>query len=202
MIVKKDRTGVRYGRLLVVGFSHFEGKNVYWDVRCACGTNKVVMGNSLQCGHTKSCGCLVREIARNLPRKITHGMSKSRTYRVWSDMKQRCLNKNKERYFDYGGRGIKVCDRWLNFENFYEDMGDAPDTLTIERVDNNEGYSKSNCRWTTTKDQSRNKRNNITLKHNNKSLIASDWAKETGISKSTILERFHKGLPVMEVLMK
>jgi hypothetical protein len=112
-------------------------------------------------------------------------------------MKTRCLNPKFEAYKNYGGRGIKVCERWLNFVNFFEDMGDPEDhTLTLDRIDNNGDYSKSNCRWATRKEQCHNMRKNVWITHNGQTKIQSDWAREFCVSDATIWRRLHRGVNI------
>lgn len=128
----------------------------------------------------------------------------------YNTMIQRCYNKNNPQYADYGGRGIEVCDEWLpkqeaianGFWKFVDDMGDKPENTTLDRIDNSADYSPKNCRWATRAQQQRNRRNNIVITFNGKTMVAEDWAKEIGISRSVILYRYHKGLPVEVVLSK
>lgn len=121
-----------------------------------------------------------------------HGMYGTPIYRTWLRMIQRCHNPNNRNYDGYGGRGIKVCDRWRKFENFFEDMGDAPKGLTLERIDNNMGYSPDNCMWATRKEQARNRRTTRFYTLNGETLTVSEWAKKIGISHESMRKRINK----------
>ena len=154
-----DLAGKKFGRLLVLQFSHRDRRN-YWVCKCDCGKTKTVNQNSMMAGNTKSCGCLHREFMVKLGKsKTTHGRTmKDPTYQSWIDMKRRCLDPNRRSYKDYGGRGITVCQRWFKFENFLADMGDKPHGLTLDRKENHGHYEPENCRWATPKVQAGNRR--------------------------------------------
>jgi len=149
------KIGDRFGRLTVIkDVGKIKGR-LHFECICDCGNTYTAMGKSIYSGHTKSCGCLWME-------SITkHGMYKTATYEAWSHIIQRCTNPKDKIFYHYGGRGITVCDRWSKFENFLEDMKEKPEGLTIERIDNDKGYSKENCCWDTQTAQSRNQRLNI-----------------------------------------
>ena len=163
-----DLTGQTFGRLTVVEFSH-KGKHGHscWKCQCSCGNIIVVQYGNIKKGTTKSCGCLKKEFLTK------HGMAKTRFYKSWKSMKIRCLNKNREYYKYYGGRGITVCEEWLDFNNFKNDMyesylGHVKDfgekQTTLDRIDNNGNYCKENCKWSTYKEQIANQRDKFTQK--------------------------------------
>jgi len=145
-----DLTSQRFGKLVVIERVQNQRHQPMWKCQCECGSTPIIRGAQLRSGITRSCGCL----------KTKHGMSKSYLYKCWQQMKQRCTNFNSEDWRDYGGRGITVCERWLDsFENFYEDMGHRPTSNhSIDRIDNNGNYEPSNCRWATASQQQFNKR--------------------------------------------
>lgn len=126
----------------------------------------------------------------------THKQSYTKLYRTWASMKDRCTNKRSKEYKSYGGRGIELCKRWMGFDNFYRDMGERPDGLSLDRIDNNKGYSPSNCRWATASQQSRNTSRNINLTHMGKTMCLSDWSKYVGITKASLRKRLLSGKTV------
>lgn len=162
--------GDRYGRLNVIEERFDGGRDRKFFVECDCGTGFVVRLASMRSGITKSCGCYSRENSTANNRKHGHNTRKngaSPTYYTWAAMIQRCTNEKDKSYARYGGRGINVDERWLSFENFLEDMGERPKDLSIDRIDNNKGYYKNNCRWATRSQQMLNRRK-FTWKKNRK----------------------------------
>ena len=169
-----EMTGQRFGRLVVTRRDGSYGKKAKWRAMCDCGKEVSVVGYQLRSGKTKSCGCLHREKAaiRASTFRLTHGHARkgiiSPTWRSWHCMINRRRNPHMPGYSRYGGRGIKVCDRWQDsFENFLSDMGERPTGKTIDRKDNNGNYEPGNCKWSTPKKQSANRQ----ISH--KSVIAS-----------------------------
>lgn len=150
-----DRIGMTYGRLTVVALKlPRKPGNAVWICSCSCGKRKMASSGNLHAGTVKSCGCLKTD--NSGPRR--HLMSYSREYSIWANMLDRCRNKNNSGWKHYGGRGIKVCNRWLRFENFFSDMGAKPDGKSLERKNNNGHYSPRNCKWATAKEQRANQR--------------------------------------------
>jgi hypothetical protein len=155
--------GQRYGRLSVIERAPMKGacKSPRWLCECDCGQSREVIQEHLRAGRTRSCGCLTREPRTNVPTK--HGHTRNRhcspEYCAWRGAKSRCENQNHDRYADYGGRGIRMCERWSSsFEAFFADMGPRPSGRSLERINNNGHYEPGNCKWATRAEQERNKR--------------------------------------------
>lgn len=151
-----DLVGLRYSKLVVLSRDNNDhSNNTRWLCQCDCGQTKVVLGTNLKSGAVKSCGCFQKEV--NGSWHITHGMSRTPTYRIWDGMIRRCNDPKKPEFKWYGGKGIKVCDKWEKFAGFFEDMGVRPEGLTIDRIDSNGDYGPSNCRWISMKENLRNR---------------------------------------------
>lgn len=186
-----ETVGKRYGMLVVkCDKPKSVSREAHWLCRCDCGTEKYVSGYRMRKGITKSCGCLKREFGTRVRK---HGMSGSRIYKIWCDMKARCYDKHRMYYYLYGGRGITVCREWREFENFIRDMGEPPTQKhTIDRIDPNGNYEPSNCRWATMKEQANNTRSNRMITHKGETRTMSQWADEAGMSSDNIKDRLNK----------
>lgn len=186
-----DLIGRKFSMLSVVE-SVVVGTQNRWRCVCDCGNERLLTSPALVSGNTKSCGCLNDELRRSLGGKnFSHKKSKDRVYNIWALMKRRCCNVNNMNYSFYGGRGISIADEWHLFENFYKDMGDPPSTKhTLDRIDNDKNYCKENCRWSTVKEQSNNRRNTILFEVGDAKMNRTEFAKYLGTKISTI-SRYH-----------
>lgn len=154
----KEVTGMRFGNLTVLGRSiRKSSAGALWVCQCDCGGNTVTTSLKLRTGHSASCGCKREKILAS-GTNLTHGLSKTRTYRTWKEMRNRCKNEKATQYKWYGARGVSVCERWEKFENFLDDMGIRPVDKTLDRINPELGYSKENCRWATSKQQAETNR--------------------------------------------
>lgn len=192
-----DRTGQRYGRLVAIAPLRRVGSpDIYWRCQCDCGKETIVkIGSGLSCGCWKN--ELFAEAGRPYRKKPRHGhateVGNSRTYRIWAGMKRRCLYKTDPAYYRYGGRGITVDPSWERFDNFLADMGEAPAGMQIDRIDNDAGYSKSNCRWVTPRVNMNNRCNTRRVVFEGRTLSLSDLARERCIRYGTLVRRLRLG---------
>lgn len=195
--------GQKFGRLTVAGDG---GWYVYQNGKrrkkflclCECGNYISVEGSNLKSGNTKSCGCMNIDMLRD--RSTTHGGRRDRLYSIWTNMKQRCLSETNKSYNDYGGRGITICDEWI--ESYASFMKWAVEhgydeslpyyKCSLDRIDVNGPYSPDNCRWVDSKEQARNRRNTIMFCHDGKNMSLSEWADATGIKYHTLFARIYK----------
>ncbi len=189
-----DMTGATFGAWTVIRQGPHRLKRITWVCRCICGVIKNVEGVSLRDGDSRSCGCVAQENTRK--RLTTHGMTGTPIFNIWKGMQSRCKNPNTRSFPHYGERGISVCERWITFEAFFEDMGPswAPG-LTIERDDNDKGYEPGNCRWVPKSEQSRNRRTNHALDTPWGVMTIAEAARKAGISWFTLRNRVKKGWP-------
>lgn len=169
--------GDKFGKWTLM--SHLGGDN--WLARCECGLEKSVLMTHLATGKSKSCR------ACGGVSRVKHNMTNTKEYATWASMRGRCLNPTNDRYHQYGGRGIKVCDRWNEFANFLEDMGKRPPGTSIDRIDVDGNYEPSNCRWATPKMQMRNRRGNINGK------CISETAEDVGLDYGVLQSRLYRG---------
>lgn len=190
-----DLTGRRFGRLVVIARATKPGEgHVRWRCICDCGTLCTAAGRDLRWDDTKSCGCWYVDTRRTGAR--THGRARTSIYATWQAMKDRCTNPNNDFYDDYGGRGIRVCDRWLqSFEAFLEDVGERPSPKhQLDRFPDNDGnYEPGNVRWATGSDNCRNRRSSVFLEFGGRRLSLSDWADIIGMPRKALQQRVRTG---------
>jgi hypothetical protein len=198
--------GSRFGKIVILGPAvpyvnpNSGRKAPRLEYLCDCGTRKSATPYDIRKGRVKSCGCAQGR------QTVQHGHSRrgaaTPEYVVWASMLTRCTNPNSAAWRHYGGRGITVCTRWLqSFENFYADMGPRPDGMTLDRIDNNKGYSPENCAWVSRKAQSHNTRRNRYIEYDGKTLCLSDWARHLGIAQATLSSRLKNGWPLDRALV-
>lgn len=195
-----DMAGKKYSSITAIRRAgENASRGAVWLCVCDCGTEFLASGNEVRRGKIKTCPpCGIR---RKLEAVTTHGKTQTTEYAIWTAMKCRCYNENALHYADYGGRGIVVCDRWLNsFENFLADMGPRPHGMSIDRKENSGNYEPGNCRWATRVEQSNNRRSNhkITIDSITKNL--AEWANEYQLSESAIRHRLRRGLSGAELV--
>lgn len=203
-----------FGRLRVIKYVYSENKRAYWLCKCICGKEKTVSSSLLLSGDTSSCGCLQKEkaierLVKSNKLRTKHGKSKTRFYGIWLALKKRCTNPNDSAYKYYGERGIKCL--WLDFDSFRDDMYTEYEEhvavygehqTTIDRIDNQKGYSKENCRWATRLEQGRNVRKSKILDFNGQSKHLSEWAPIVKIKRSTISRRLGLGWSTEKALTR
>lgn len=187
----EDLTGQKFGRLTVIGRAENKGSQTYWKCKCDCGNECTVNAYCLKKGFTKSCCCFRKDFL------IVHGMYDTKIYKTWENINSRCNNPNTPEYPNYGGRGIRICDEWKNFQDFYNYVSKLPhfgeEGYSLDRIDNNGNYAPNNVRWADIKTQQRNKRTNLLVEYNGAEMILKDAAKLSGISYATLLHRYSKG---------
>lgn len=195
----KNLTGLKFNKLTVIKLKSKNKNGSYiWECKCDCGNTIYVTTSQLKSGQTKSCGCLRKEKHHK-----THGLTKHKLYRIYWGMKGRCYDIKNHRYNLYGGRGIAICDEWLNnFLSFYNwsIQNGYKDGLTIDRIDGNNNYTPSNCRWINKKNQNRNLRTNNNITFKGKTKCIGEWCEITGLSRSTLSYRLKAGWNIKRAL--
>lgn len=191
-----DLTDWRFGQLTVIRFAGYQHKQAFWLTRCDCGNERTIRANSLLRGNSSSCGCQRKGFLKHGYARTDH---KTATYRSWIAMRTRCGNPNIPKYQDYGGRGIRVCERWNSFESFLADMGERPPGMSIDRIDNDGDYCPENCKWSTNKEQCRNQRWTVRLTYNGETKTRQEWCEVYGIKLSTLRERLLRGWTLDQV---
>lgn len=196
MVKIVEMIGKRFGRLIAIEEAGKGANGFKYLFKCDCGNEKVISGPVVRSGKASSCGCLKSETMS--AKNFVHGLIHSGSYKSWCAMKSRCNNANQTANKRYANLGYDP--NWELFENFVKDMGERPIGMTLDRIDNNKGYSKENCRWATSKQQNRNTRRNVLITHNGKTQCMKDWAEETGIPYPTIQDRVRRGWSEDQVL--
>lgn len=198
-----DLTGKKYTRLYVVcEKGRNKHGNVLWLCKCDCGNELLVSTNSLNTHNTRSCGCIFKEYITSSKKNKRHGYTGTRLYTIWRDMKLRCTNDKQVGYKNYGGRGIKVCDEWLNNFVIFKDWAmnnGYNDRLTLDRINVDGDYEPSNCRWVTMKEQSNHKRNNRRIKYKGETHTISEWSELYNVSYHLIWNRLKRGWTPSEI---
>ena len=185
--------GMRFGLLTVTSTQETKKNGLYfWQCSCDCGSKLLIWNHNLLSGNTKACRCATKKRLQEVC--TTHGMSKTRPWEIWTDMRRRCEDKRRADYSRYGGRGITVCPEWSDFSVFWKDMGPSyHEPLQLDRKNNNEGYSKANCRWVSRVEQANNKRNNRMIEFNGKMKSLATWCRDLQINYTRTLGRLDRG---------
>lgn len=187
----KNYIGEKYGKLTILEFMYKKNSHYYYKCKCDCGNEKIIALASLRNGNTKSCGCYHKEVCIKKFKKDHNDLSyisRKRLHTIWNHMKYRCYSKKCSNYKNYGGRNIKICDEWKDFNNFYNWAlkNGYQNNLSIDRIDNDKNYEPKNCRWITIQEQQKNRRNNVIIRHNNKVYTIKDLADLYGIKNELL----------------
>jgi hypothetical protein len=210
----KDLTNKKFGYLTVIKRApdHIQSNGRHrtkWVCKCQCGNKTIVGTDQLVGNRTRSCGCY--HIKRATEANIKHNMAETRIYRIWHNVKTRCFNKNSPRYKDYGARGIRICNEWLDFKTFYRDMSESYNkhckkygekNTTLDRKNNNKNYCKENCKWSTFKEQANNKRDTHYITFNGETLSIAQMARKYSIPSGTLYRRINDGWKVEKAMTK
>ena len=197
--------GRKFGKLLIISHSHTKqytkSKVEYYECLCECGNKKVISLDKMKSGNTRSCGCLRRE--KTIKRFTKHGMVGTRLYSIYNDMRRRCYNKNRKDYKNYGGRGIRVCEEWLNDPNSFFKWAKSngyEDGLTIERINPDGNYEPKNCKWVTKGEQNRNKRNSHNITIDGVTRCLAEWCEIYDVPHGRVLYRLNNGMDPLKAL--
>lgn len=205
-----DLTNQRFGRLVAIRpltpeDNHYKRGLRKWLCQCDCGNTTFATTSDLRNGHSTSCGryryeraseCLTRLKQENQ----NYGLTKTKAYRSWISMMSRCYNQKMIYYKHYGGRGIKVCQRWHEYKHFLEDMGQPANNMTLDRIDNNGDYTPDNCRWATRKEQGNNRRTNLYVSYQGQKLSAMQFSEKFNLKYSHVVYLIHKQLSGEEII--
>ena len=224
-----DRKGERYGKLIVIAFHELKKTKAYWKCKCDCGNETIARSDKLKSGTKKSCGCLSKEVSRNNmnkirksippingehhnPRNNKHGLHNTRFYNIWRGMKERCFNERNKDFHHYGGRGIDVWERWLEFNNFKDDMykeylshsiKHGERNTSIDRIEVNGNYELSNCRWATWKIQANNQRDKAKrFEYRGEKYTVKELSNKYNLSVNVINNRLNYGWSIEKIINK
>ena len=196
--------GKKFNRLVVLKrVENDKYGNTKWLCECECGNKVEVLGIHLRSNHTRSCGCLQKEVLKNTNHYSKHNMTKTRIYKIWNGIKNRTNSTSTLKdthYKNYSGRGIKICEEWEVFENFYKwsiDNG-YTDKLTIDRINTDGNYEPSNCRWVDMKTQNNNRRNNYLITYNNETHTMTEWNNILGFTTGLLKNRLNRGWSIQK----
>lgn len=197
---RTDLVGQKFSLLTVSSLAYSRNGRLYWNCTCECGENTIVCTRNLRTFRIKSCGCL-----EHIAKYKKHNLSRTRIYTILKGMKGRCYNPNNKDYKNYGGRGIRICDSWLDKENGVKNFynwainNGYSENLSIDRIDVNGNYCPENCRWLSIKGQSNNRRGNFYIEYKDKRLTAKQWSEITGINSATLIQRIKLGWNIEDV---
>lgn len=195
-----DLTGQKFGRLTVVSREPTKNGKTRWKSLCECGNTSVADYGALAYGTTTSCGCYIKE--RRGQSSITHGATGTETHNIWRGMLSRCNSPNTAKYGSYVGRGISVCEEWKDFAVFLADMGEKPEGMTLDRIDNDGNYCKLNCRWTTPRIQAINRRSTVWHTFGGVEMTSKDFASSIGTTKQNVSKWGLEGLTDEDMIVR
>lgn len=205
MPAARDLTGLRFGRLVAIRLDGHFGRARAWLCRCDCGVELRVRMGCLVTGNTRSCGCYSRERASETAKRVkrVHGMKGTPEHNIWSSMRARCHDARNPKYARWGGRGIRVCERWQSFEAFLADMGPRPGPgYSLDRIDNNGDYEPGNCRWATAKEQASNTRRNRYVELSGERMTLSEFLRRYGLGDRSVRVKLALGMTAEQIVAR